>query len=155
VALFYYSALGDVLISRIGGPSVAANGSVAPGSAQKFTQQIGSLPVYGIQALALTLGLLGAALVALAASRRLAGLRTLLLAWWGGTLLSLGLLLFASQGVRWQAFLYPALCLGGGPALAALWPRGRAGKIVAAGLVAFLAWYGLAFWVTQISDYLH
>ena len=39
--------------------------------------------------------------------------------------------------------------------LAALWPRGRAGRNVVVGLVAFLAWYGLAFWVAQISDYLH
>ena len=79
----------------------------------------------------------------------------LLLAWWGGTLLSLGLLLFANQGVRWQAFLYPALCLGAGPALAALWSRGRAGRTAVVSLVAFLAWYGLAFWVVQIRDYLH
>ena len=28
-------------------------------------------------------------------------------------------------------------------------------RALVAGLVAFLAWYGLAFWVVQISDYLH
>ena len=106
------------------------------------------------------LALIGVALVALPPSRwrsraALPGLGMLLLAWWGGTLLSLGLLLFANQGVRWQSFLYPALCLGAGPALAALWPRGRAGRVVVTGLVAFLAWYGLAFWIVQIRDYLH
>jgi hypothetical protein len=70
-------------------------------------------------------------------------------------MLSLGLLLFANQGVRWQSFLYPALCLGAGPALAALWRRGRAASTLAIGLVVFLFWYGLAFWVVQIRDYLH
>jgi hypothetical protein len=155
VALFYYSALGDVLVSRISSPSAGASGAPSPTPTQKLTQQVSSVYVYGIHALALVPGLIGVALVALAPSRRLAGLAMLLLAWWGGTLLSLGLLLFANQGVRWQAFLYPALCLGAGPALAALWPRGRAGRVVIVGLVAFLAWYGLAFWVVQIRDYLH
>jgi hypothetical protein len=65
------------------------------------------------------------------------------------------LLLFASQGVRWQQFLYPALCLGGAPTLAALWVRGRAGRLVALALLTFLIWYGLHFWVVQIRDYLH
>jgi hypothetical protein len=160
VALFYYSALGDVLISRIGGPPSVTSGVASPSIAQKLAQQAGYVYIYGIHTLALALGLIGAALVALPASRRraggaLPGLGALLLAWWGGTLLSLGLLLFANQGVRWQSFLYPALCLGAGPALAALWPRGRAGRVVMVGLVAFLAWYGLAFWVVQIRDYLH
>jgi hypothetical protein len=154
-ALFYYSALGDVLIGRIDRPLPVASGDIAPSSAQKFIQQINFVYVYGIHALALALGLIGVALVTLAPARARAALPTLLLAWWGGTLLSLGLLLFANQGVRWQAFLYPALCLGAGPALAALWPRGRSGKLVTVGLVAFLGWYGLAFWVGQISDYLH
>jgi hypothetical protein len=155
VTLFYYSALGDVLLNRIGGPSAAANGNAAPSLIQKLSQQAGSARVYGIHALALVLGLIGVALVTLAPARTLSGLGLLLLAWWGGTLLSLGLLLFANQGVRWQSFLYPALCLGAGPALATLWPRGRAGRMVVGVLVAFLAWYGMAFWVAQIRDYLH
>jgi hypothetical protein len=160
VALFYYTALWDVLISRISSPPSGADGVSSPSIAQKLTQQAGSVYVYGIHALALALGLIGVALMALAPSRwragaGLPGLAMLLLAWWGGTLLSLGLLLFANQGVRWQSFLYPALCLGAGPALAALWPRGRAARVVMVGMVAFLAWYGLAFWVVQIRDYLH
>jgi len=160
VALFYYTALGDVLIGRIGGLPSGASGATSPSRFQKLIQQAGSLPVYGIQSLMLASGLIGLALVALRAFQSrarasLLGFGMLLLAWWGGTLLSLGLLLFANQGVRWQSFLYPALCLGAGPALAALWPRGRAGRFVVGSLVAFLAWYGLAFWVAQISDYLH
>jgi hypothetical protein len=158
VALFYYTALADVLVSRISGPSASVSGDTSPSITQKLAQQAGTAHIYGIHALALALGLIGTALVALVPSRgrvALPGLGMLLLAWWGGTLLSLGLLLFANQGVRWQSFLYPALCLSAGPALATLWSRGRAGRAVIAGLVAFLAWYGLAFWVVQISDYLH
>jgi hypothetical protein len=155
VGLFYYSALGDVLLSRIGSPSAAASGNPAPSLIQKLSQQAGSTHVYGIHPLALALALIGVALVTLAPSRTLPGLGMLLLAWWGGTLLSLGVLLFANQGVRWQSFLYPALCLGAGPTLATLWPRGRAGRIVVGVIIAFLAWYGLVFWVAQIRDYLH
>ncbi|MEP7191006.1 MAG: hypothetical protein ABI901_17590, partial [Roseiflexaceae bacterium] len=160
VGLFYYTALWDVLISRISRPLPVVSGVQSPSMAQKLAQQIGLAYVYGIHALALALGLIGVALMSLARSRwragaALPGLAMLLLAWWGGTLLSLGILLFANQGVRWQSFLYPALCLGAGPALAALWSRGHAARVVMVGLVAFLAWYGLAFWVAQISDYLH
>jgi hypothetical protein len=160
VALFYYTALWDVLIGRISSPLLVASGAQSPSVTQKLAQQAGSVDLYGIHVLALALGLIGVALVAIAPSRwragaAMPGLAMLLLAWWGGTLLSLGLLLFANQGVRWQAFLYPALCLGAGPALAALWPRGRAARVVMVVLIVFLAWYGLAFWVVQISDYLH
>jgi hypothetical protein len=160
VSLFYYSALWDVLISRINRPLPVASSVQSPSMVQKLAQQIGLAYVNGIHVLALALGLIGVALASLAPSRwrgstALPGVAMLLLAWWGGTLLSLGLLLFANQGVRWQSFLYPALCLGAGPALGALWPRGYAAKVVTVGLVAFLAWHGLAFWVVQISDYLH
>jgi len=157
VALFYYTALWDVLMSRISSSALVVSGVASPSITQKLTQQAGSLDVYGIHALALALGLIGVALASACgrAHKALPGLGMLLLAWWGGTLLSLGLLLVANQGVRWQSFLYPALCLGAGPALAALWPRGRAARVVMVGLVAFLAWYGLAFWVVQIRDYLH
>ncbi len=155
VALFYYSALGDVLLSRIRSPLPTGSGGGSPSVVQKLTQQVGNVYVYGIHTLALALGLIGVALVSSRRRSTLAGLDLLLLAWWGGTLLSLGLLLFANQGVRWQSFLYPVLCLGAGPGLAALWPCGRAGRVLVIGLVTFLAWYGLAFWVVQISDYLH
>ena len=73
VALFYYSALGDVLISRIGHPLPIAGGVTAPSIAQKFIQQISFVYVYGIHALALTLGLIGVALVTLAPTRARAG----------------------------------------------------------------------------------
>jgi hypothetical protein len=83
------------------------------------------------------------------------GLRALLLAWWLGIVLSFGLLLVARQGVRWEHFLLPALCLGGGVALAALWRRGQAGRIAAFGsLLAVLA-HALSRWLAFVYDYLH
>jgi hypothetical protein len=76
-------------------------------------------------------------------------LRLLLVAWWGGTLLSLGPLLFTNQTVRWSVFLYPALCLSAGPLFARLWRRGSAGRLVTAPALAFLIWSGCAFWSHQ------
>jgi hypothetical protein len=157
VALFYYTPFRDVLGARIATPPVQATSA---GIAEKLAREASRSRDLGLHPLALILGAIGVPAVALRARHwRGPGQRTalgsLLIAWWSGTLLSLGLLLFASQGVRWQPFLYPALCIGAGPALAGLWARGRAGRIVTAGIVIFLLWYGLAFWVRQISDYLH
>ncbi len=86
------------------------------------------------------------------------GLAALLAAWWLGTLLALiglPLLMGASQGIRWPHFLYPALCLGAGPVLAALWRRGLAGQLVAGGMLVMTLSYGLSVWIIQIRDYLH
>ena len=158
VALLYYTAFGDLLSARLAAPAPAGGAPLSV--AEKLGNQIGALPAYGLSPLALALGALGAVLVALRARPRLGNgsrpaLGALLIAWWGGTLLSVGLLLFAGQGVRWQQFLYPALCLGVGPALAGLWPRGRPGRLVAAALLGFLLWYGLSYWVAQIVNYKH
>lgn len=151
LAVFYYSALADTLAARIGAaPSAAAAAPLA----QKLATQLSLARKLGIQPLLVALGALGALLVGRHKTippRPAVG--ALLGAWWGGTLISLGLLVFASQGVRWQAFFYPALCLGGGPALDRIWPRGRAGRIVALGLLGFLIWFGLAYWVNQIETY--
>lgn len=85
------------------------------------------------------------------------GLHATLTAWWLGTLLAIGLPLItgASQGVRWAHFLYPALCLGAGPALATLWRRGTAGRLVVLIVLAIILSYGLITWIVQISDYMH
>ena len=149
VALFYYTALGDVLIDRLHAPATAH-----VSLAEKLTREVNRSRDLGLHPLTLALGALGALLLMLSARPKPA-LGALLAAWWGATLLSLGLLLFANQGVRWQSFLYPALCVGAGPALAALWRRGRAARAVVIVLVVFLLWYGLAFWIVQIRDYLH
>lgn len=78
-----------------------------------------------------------------------------LLACWAGTLLSLGTLLTSDQVVRWQPFLFPALCLGGGPILAAWMRRGRAGALLALATLGYLLWFGLDFWIHQVGGYLH
>jgi hypothetical protein len=83
------------------------------------------------------------------------GTSSLIAAWWLGTLLSLGLLLGAQQAVRYELFLYPGLCLSAGPALAALWRRGRVGALVALLLLLGALWYGGALWYTQLRMYLH
>lgn len=86
---------------------------------------------------------------------RTAALRALLTAWWGGTLLSLGLLVVAGQGVRWAIFLYPALCLSAGIFLDTLWRRGRMGRLIALATLALIVVAGLITWVVQIRDYIH
>jgi hypothetical protein len=82
-------------------------------------------------------------------------LRALLLAWWLGSGLSFALLLVAQQGVRWEHFLLPALCLGGGVALAALWRRGQAGRLVALGSLLAVLLHALTRWLAFVYDYLH
>jgi hypothetical protein len=79
----------------------------------------------------------------------------LLAACWLGTLLSLGTLLGSDQAVRWQLFLFPALCLGAGLAFGLWRARGTAGRWVALASVAFLIWYAVADWVRQVGTYLH
>jgi hypothetical protein len=86
---------------------------------------------------------------------RSAALGVTLLACWLGMLLSLGTLVTSDQAVRWQPFLFPALCVGAGIALAGWWRRGRAGRWTALAALAYLLWYGLADLVRQVADYLH
>ncbi|MBK9942899.1 MAG: hypothetical protein IPP13_14935 [Kouleothrix sp.] len=152
MALCYYAPLADVLLARVGAPAAAT----AP---RTLADELNLTRVLHVQALLVALGAIGGLAALRPAAWRHAwpqpALGALLLAWWAGTLLSLGLLLFASQGVRWQAFFYPALCLGAGPALARLWACGRAGRLAALTLVVFLLGDGLEFWVHQIYTYLH
>jgi hypothetical protein len=64
--------------------------------------------------------------------------------------------LFGSdQPVRWAHFVYPAICVAAGVGLAEWGRRGRAGAIVAVGLLLALIWLNGAAWVSMISDYLH
>lgn len=155
IVLFYYTALLDVLLARLGSPG-AASASLA----KKVHDQINRTTVLRLTVLLVGLGAIGGVLAGVR-TRRWAhawaqpAIGTLLSAWWAGTVLSLGLLLFASQGVRWQAFFYPALCLGGGPALDQLWKRGWAGRAALIAAASFLLWNGLEFWIRQIYYYLH
>ena len=153
-ALGYYSAF----LHLLGAAPEALPG--AAGGPARLWQALasavgGARPL--LSPLAVTLGAAGLVLLrprgnAPAAQR---ALWLLLLAWWGGALLSLGALLVRGQTVRWELFLYPALCLGGGPALAWLWRRGPAGRIAAAAALAVLLAGGAAYWAAQLADYLH
>ena len=100
-------------------------------------------------------GLTGLALALLRPAPRQAPLRASLAAWWLGTALTLALLTLADQGVRWAIFLYPALCLGAGVALDALWRRGRLGRIAASAALAAIITAGFVIWVVTIRDFIH
>lgn len=81
-------------------------------------------------------------------------LRLALLAALLGTLLSFATLIASDQAVRWQLFLYPALCIGSGALLGSLAHRHTAGRALAYILTLTLLWFGLAYWVRQIAEYL-
>lgn len=97
----------------------------------------------------LLLGLIGVAL----APRRLPALALALQAWFLGALLSQVSLLWSEQTVRWQHFLYPALCIGAAIALAALADRARWGRWAAAALLGLTLGAALIFWIVQIVSY--
>jgi hypothetical protein len=145
----YAERLADDATSSAGGSSLlAVLWNTATGL---FTEYSRLLP------LTVLIGLAGALLlwVSQATLPRRRGLALLLLAWWLGVLFSFGLQLIASQGVRWELFLYPALCLGGGALLAALWRRGIAGRVVAGSGLLMIVIHGLIGWIWQIYTYLH
>jgi hypothetical protein len=83
------------------------------------------------------------------------GLRTVLIAWWIGVLLSQGLLLIADQGLRWALFLYPGLCLSAGIFLGAAWKRGWIGQLAAGIILATILGAGLITQIVQVRDYFH
>jgi hypothetical protein len=154
----YYSApiFMAIFAERIGGGAAPSSTSISALRIFAPLLQI-FMPGGNITPLLSVTGLLGMTLLLTHNAQRATrnALQSLLLAWWLGTLLSLALLLFARQGVRWQHFLYPALCLGAGPALAAFWPRGGAGRAAALAGALFPICYGVAYWVGQLRDYLH
>lgn len=79
----------------------------------------------------------------------------LLAAWFCSTLISLGSLLFTQQALRWEAFLFPALAITGGTALAGLHRQGRLGRSAAYTLLAVSCLRGAALWYLQIASYQH
>jgi hypothetical protein len=87
--------------------------------------------------------------------RRPTRLDLALLACWLGTLLSFATLINTDQVVRWQPFLFPALCLGAAPLFASWTRRGRAGVALALVALVYLTWLGVALWTDQIVNYLH
>jgi hypothetical protein len=154
-ALIYYTAplFVPVFAERLSRVAVDATGGTAPGTILAGLGQALLLPGSRIAPLLLSVAAAGSAL--LWQWRPQSGLLRMLLAWWLSILLAQALLLIASQGLRWQHFLYPALCLGAGPFLAALWRRGQAGQRAAFLIPAWLFVYGMNLWIARIRDYLH
>lgn len=101
--------------------------------------------------LATVLGLAGAVL----SWRRSRNLGAVLAAWWLSALLSWGTLLSSQQALRWEAFVYPAVALGGGVTLEALRQRGAATRLLAFGLLAVALGIGAVLWVQRIATYGH
>jgi hypothetical protein len=79
----------------------------------------------------------------------------LLVAWCLSTIVSLGTLLWTQQALRWEAFLFPALALCGGIALAGLHHHGRLGMAVAYALLGLSCVRGASLWYWQIATYYH
>lgn len=96
--------------------------------------------------------LLGGVGVALA-PQRLPALAIPLQAWLLAALLSQISLLWSEQTVRWQHFVFPALCIGGGITLAALYEQRGWGRWTAIVLLSFVLTAALAFWIVQIATY--
>ncbi|HEX6292420.1 MAG TPA: hypothetical protein VFZ66_24755 [Herpetosiphonaceae bacterium] len=85
--------------------------------------------------------------------RRCRALGGLLAAWWLAMLLSWATLLISQQALRWESFIFPAIALGSGLALAELWCRRaifRLGAIAAAALM--LGWGGV-WWIDRLLSY--
>ncbi|MEM8530669.1 MAG: hypothetical protein AAGF95_07490, partial [Chloroflexota bacterium] len=155
VGLFYYSAFAHLLFAP---PTAQTAAETSTGGVSQIMGQLGRLlrVDHPLSALLVGLGATGTVLLGLHHKAEERSQRTLwlvLLAWWGTTLFSLSVFLFRAQGLRWEHFLYPALCLGAGPALAALWVRGYIGRLVALVTFAFLMWRGIALFIMQLIDY--
>ncbi len=144
--VLYYSAHLHILVES---PQRAA----VPFGVGRVAGQLGkALGVRGVLGpLVSALGLVGLVIIA----RRLPRLRSIMLAWWVGTLLSLAPLLWTEQALRWTLFFFPAMALSGGVALDALAARGRIGRLVAYTLVVALVVWGAVLWYSQIVSYNH
>lgn len=166
VAVCYYSTplFVPILAGRLAGQAGGGTGHTTPLLERLAGVGVGMLPIYShLSPLLAGCGLLGGMLLwqhsrhSRCSSREVPvrELNVVVAAWLAGTLLSFGLLLVANQGVRWSHFLYPALCLGAGPLLAATWRRGAAGRLIAGVGVSSPIIYGLIVWVSQLRDYWH
>jgi hypothetical protein len=156
LALFY-SGYSDLLTQRRALAAAAAPSPAPPAGPTFGTKVLGELRAGFSEAKGLSplLALPGGLGLIWQWRRRPIRLDLVLLACWLGMLLSLATLLQADQAVRWQAFLFPALCLGAAPLFAAWARRGRAGAALALLALLYLTWLGLAMWARQVVEYLH
>ena len=152
VTLLYYGAFMTILVGR-GGAGVPF------GWGRLRDELAGALGLVGsVGPLLSILGLAG--LILLVRDMRLHGttgaaLGPLLVAWCLSTIVSLGSLLWTQQALRWEAFLFPALALCGGVALAGLHRRGRLGMALAYALLGLTCVRGASLWYWQIATYQH
>lgn len=147
VTLIYYSSplLLSAILDRPPAPPTSTT------AVQRIAREAGELlRLDGAIGLILTaLGLGGLALV----WRRSQALGGLLLAWWLAMLLSWATLLFSQQALRWESFIFPAIALGGGIALAELWCRTTVLRLSAALVTAALLVSGGVWWIDRLISY--
>ncbi len=153
--LLFYSAYAYLPAeNRVVAQQLAAQGLTCPPGRPLAEKLIGTLGL-GLGPQGAIAPLLALAAVAGALGMRHRRIGIMLAAAGIGGILSFATLLGSDQPVRWAHFLYPALCIGAGPALAAWWRRGRAGGWLALALLGGVLWSGGAQWIGQIAEYLH
>lgn len=143
----YYTAFIDEVVGRPSPPPPTTT------FAQRLGFELSELTRWNGQ-LGPLLTLLGIAGVGLAwqRNRRLA---QLLLVWWLATLGSWATLLTSAQTLRWEAFVFPALVLGGAYVLNALWRHGQLGQWLTTGIVTSVLVMGCIQWITRLATYNH
>ncbi|PLS77033.1 MAG: hypothetical protein CYG59_26025 [Chloroflexi bacterium] len=141
----YYSAFSAVLRERSAAPPPTTTAlerlGFEWGELVWLTGQIG--PVLAL------LGLAGLVL----AWRVYPRLAEILVAWWMATLLSWGTLLVSQQALRWEAFVLPAVALGGGLVLGEAWQRRTSFRPLALAIVMIVLVHGGALWVQRLVSY--
>lgn len=143
VGLYYTAFLGEIGGGRAETPvaSAATRLWLQLGELWRLDGQIGPLVAL--------LGLSGLVY----AVRRCPRLWDILLAWSLSAVLSWATLLISGQALRWAAFVFAALAIGGGLVLGALWQRDRSGKAATIVLVTGSAALGLYQWVDRLLIY--
>lgn len=147
VTLIYYSTplLLSAILDRPPAPPTSTS------AVQRIGREAGELLLLdgAIGPILTALSLAGLAL----AWRRSRALGSLLLAWWLAVLLSWATLLFSQQALRWESFIFPAIALGGGVALAELWCRARILRLSAALVMGALLIAGGVWWIERLISY--
>ncbi|MBC8163250.1 MAG: hypothetical protein H7Z42_18735 [Roseiflexaceae bacterium] len=155
VGLFYHSAFAHLLMP----PDEVSAALPGLGVGQKLINELSRVFLPPRPTISPLLALLAAAGFVLMARahpvRGAPGLWLIIVAWLGSALLSIGVLAVRDQTVRWDLFLYPALCIAAGPLLAALWARGLAGKLGAGLALAAILVQGLWFWGWLVFSQYH
>ncbi|HMP41718.1 MAG TPA: hypothetical protein PKA05_15160 [Roseiflexaceae bacterium] len=158
ITVFYSAFLYIPAARSTAAAELAAQGVICP-PGRPLDAKLGGIaastftPAAIVSPLLLVGGAFGALL--LVASRRTRSLGMILAACWISVALSFVTLLNSDQTVRWQLFLYPALCVGIGALCAPLLQRGRAGVLLDVTLVGWLISRSLIQWWDQIARYLH